>query len=68
MLLNTKGKEIYNNNILKDKVALIYGDSLITTFNKGISFIKSIKLSFHTKKTKSHLYLMKDYPIQNMVL
>ena len=36
MLLNTKGKEIYNDIISQDKFALICGDGLINSFNKGI--------------------------------
>ena len=59
ILLNNKGKEIYNDSSLKDKFALLCGDSLITSYNKGISFIVSIKLSFHTKEDKE-LYISED--------
>lgn len=49
-LLTAEGLEIYTNN--KKNFSFLCGDNVITSYNKGIGLLYSIKLEFHTKEDK----------------
>lgn len=49
-LLTAEGLKIYTNN--KKNFSFLCGDNVITSYNKGIDLLYSIKLLFHTKEDK----------------